>query len=600
MSKPMRSRLFAALLLALAFGLLAPRAAADIAKDGKIVIVVDPGHGGIDGGTDAGVRTEKENNLVIAKALKTILEKDGRFTVILTRDTDVYLTYLERSLIAKENNADLFFSLHCNSSPESYPNGNMAYISVIDRFAAEELAGMVLDNISASVSIRRGRVEAREDTGGSLGPYYWNEERQWDMPGEAKLGKISDYYSVITFSSKFGIPSMIIEHGYCSNPGDDAVLSDDASDWAIADAEAKALIQYYTGHEHDFGEPETDFPSSCMWAGTSSARCKICGAKSGTVALPAAPENHYWRTLEYTPPTCTGEGYIKKICQIENNLSQQKFGNTVEPVEEILPPAGHDFKIIDETPAGHGQDGHYFKRCSVCGYEEEESIPGEPHDYRTTEETLPTCTAPGRRVTRCVICGDIVTENLPAAGHQYELRKSVPATPTEDGYEIWVCPACGDEKREILSVCPHEFDVTEIAPTCEEAGRRTMTCRLCGYVKIEELPALGHDYEEQMAVDPTCTEEGFFRGKCRVCGDVVSERIPPAGHHFVETEDGRRICSICGAPDPESAERSFSKALKSPAFIAITVVVVVQFATAAVLLVRHTQAMKKHKAKYRF
>ena len=144
MSKPMRSRLFAALLLALAFGLLAPRAAADIAKDGKIVIVVDPGHGGIDGGTDAGVRTEKENNLVIAKALKTILENDGRFTVILTRDTDVYLTYLERSLIAKENNADLFFSLHCNSSPESYPNGNMAYISVIDRFAAEDLAGMVL------------------------------------------------------------------------------------------------------------------------------------------------------------------------------------------------------------------------------------------------------------------------------------------------------------------------------------------------------------------------------------------------------------------------------------------------------------------------
>lgn len=599
MQKPIRilTLLFLILLL---FAAAALPVSADLAKDGKIVVVLDPGHGGIDGGTAVGKRTEKENNFLIAQAMAKILGENENFTVILTRETDEYLTFLERTLVAKENNADLFISLHCNSSTESYPNGSTGYISAVERFALWDLAGSMLDNISASVPIRRGKVEQREDTGGSIGIYYWNEERQWDMPGDASLGVKSDYYSVITFCCKFGIPSMLIEHGYCSNPGDDAVLSDDASVWAIADAECRAIIQYYTGHEHVFGPVETDYPSCCMWHGTASSRCTICGAKSGTVDLPDEPDNHYWRMLEYVAPTCTGEGYAKKICQIENNLMQQHYDNTVEPVEEILPPAGHSFEIIDETPAGHGQDGHYYKRCTACGYEEEENIPGEPHVYEVTEEILPTCTAPGRRTSRCTVCGDLISENVPSPGHQYELTSTVPATPTEDGYEIWTCSACGDERTEVLSVCPHEYDIVETAPTCTEPGRLTYTCRLCGYVRMEEIPAAGHSYDVQMSVDPTCTEEGFFRGQCTVCGDVVSERIPPAGHHFVTAEDGRRFCTICGTEDGETVSRSLGQTLKSPAVIAITVVILIQFATVAVLLVRHSRDMKEHRAKFRY
>ena len=599
MQKPIRilSLLFLTLLF---FAAAALPVAADIAKDGKIVVVLDPGHGGIDGGTAAGKRTEKENNLLIAQAMAKILGENGNFTVILTRDTDEYLTFIERTLVAKENNADLFISLHCNSSTESYPNGSTGYISVVDRFALWDLAGSILDNISASVPIRRGKIEQREDTGGSIGVYYWNEERQWDMPGDSSLGIKSDYYSVITFCCKFGVPSMLLEHGYCSNPGDDAVLSDDQSVWAIADAECRAIIDYYTGHEHVFGPVETDYPSCCMWHGTASSRCTICGAKSGTVDLPDEPENHYWRILDTIPPTCTEEGWAKKICQIENNLMQQHYDNTVEPVEEILPPAGHTFEIIDETPAGHGQDGHYYKRCTVCGYEEEESIPGEPHVYEVTEEIPPTCTAPGRRTSRCTVCGDLITETVPSPGHQYELTKTVPATPTEDGYEIWTCSACGDERTEILSVCPHEYDIVETQPTCTEPGRLTYTCRLCGYVRMEEIPASGHHYEAQMSVDPTCTEEGFFRGQCTVCGDVISERIPPAGHHFITAEDGRRFCSICGTEEIDPAVRSLGQTLKSPAVIAITVVILVQFVTVAVLLVRHSRYMKQLRAKFRY
>ena len=55
------------------------------------VIVIDAGHGGYDGGTAQGIRTEKEYNLLLAQYLYDELTADGRFDVYMTRTTDVYL-----------------------------------------------------------------------------------------------------------------------------------------------------------------------------------------------------------------------------------------------------------------------------------------------------------------------------------------------------------------------------------------------------------------------------------------------------------------------------------------------------------------------------
>ena len=185
---------------------LALPASADIAANGKVVIVLDAGHGGIDGGTAVGTLIEEEINLRLAKYLRAVLEGDDRFEVYLTREEDVYLNFFERTSVAREHNADLLLSLHCNSSPEADANGCLAIVSVVPKFRADTLAGKILDNISASVPIRRGRVDTEEDTGDELGIYYWSEERQWDMPGAYELGQKSDYYSINTWSCRFGIP----------------------------------------------------------------------------------------------------------------------------------------------------------------------------------------------------------------------------------------------------------------------------------------------------------------------------------------------------------------------------------------------------------
>lgn len=582
--------------LTLSWALALP-ASADIAANGKIVIVLDPGHGGIDGGTAIGTHVEKEINLKLAKYLRAVLEGDDRFEVYLTREDDVYLNFYERTSVARDHNADLFLSLHCNSSPEADANGCLAIVSVVEKFRADTLAGKILDNISASVPIRRGRVDWEEDTGDELGIYYWSEERQWDMPGAYELGQKSDYYSVNTWSCRFGIPSVILEHGYLSNANDDAVLADDASLWAIAAAEGRAIVDWYTGHEHVFGEVKTDFPSNCVIHGTASARCAICGAKSGTVDLPETPGNHWWRYLEHTPPTCTADGYMRAICQIERTFARQVDEIHADIVEEVLPALGHDYAVVDEVPAGHGKDGWYHKRCTVCGDEIDEVIPGEPHEYALTEVIEPQCTADGMRTECCTICGDVRTEPLPALGHDYAVTEHVDPTYEDDGYEILVCTRCGDERTEVLPVCPHEFDIAEIAPTCEEPGRRTLTCRLCGYVKIEELPPLGHRYEIQAESAPTCTEDGFCRSKCAICGDVTSERIPALGHDFVPDPDGGgSVCTVCGLKITDEDTKEVPP-LKNPLVLTILGLVAVQLIAVVAILMR-SRAEAKRKRQY--
>ena len=187
---------FAIIFLSLILSLSAPV----LALDGdKVVVVLDPGHGGMDGGTDTGIRTEKTYNLLIAGYLRDALEKDGRFEVIMTRDDDAYLKFLPRALFALSSNADLLLSLHCNSNEYSSVSGAEAYVSIVEEFNATDLAEKLLRSISSAVSISYGKVETCPDTGDSLGIYYWNSDRQWDMPGDSSLGIRSDYYSMNTW-----------------------------------------------------------------------------------------------------------------------------------------------------------------------------------------------------------------------------------------------------------------------------------------------------------------------------------------------------------------------------------------------------------------
>ena len=90
------------------------------------VIVLDPGHGAHDPGALGENNTEKDLTLATAKKLKAKLETAGA-KVIMTRTEDTYLTLSERVQISKKNNADVFISIHFNSSASESANGMETY-----------------------------------------------------------------------------------------------------------------------------------------------------------------------------------------------------------------------------------------------------------------------------------------------------------------------------------------------------------------------------------------------------------------------------------------------------------------------------------------
>ena len=92
------------------------------------IVVIDPGHGGIDPGTSTKHGTEeKQITLLIAQQLKRILTKEYGLTVKLTRERDVFVSLRDRVKLARSEGADLFVSLHADSLEKTGVNGLGVY-----------------------------------------------------------------------------------------------------------------------------------------------------------------------------------------------------------------------------------------------------------------------------------------------------------------------------------------------------------------------------------------------------------------------------------------------------------------------------------------
>jgi N-acetylmuramoyl-L-alanine amidase len=116
----------------------------DNRRPGNFLVMIDPGHGGYDPGTQssAGV-AEKDLALQIATRLKAALEAQG-IRAELTRSTDVFISLAERTRIANSAGADLFVSIHLNSSPNADTTGIEVYY---------------LNNTTDRATIRLARME---------------------------------------------------------------------------------------------------------------------------------------------------------------------------------------------------------------------------------------------------------------------------------------------------------------------------------------------------------------------------------------------------------------------------------------------------------
>jgi len=467
---------------------------------GDIVIMLDPGHSEMDGGgTYAGDHRECWYNMKVALACKAALEAHGGFKVYLSHpDNNTAASLLERAMEADRVNADMILSIHFDGSTTKSLNGASAMISVLPEFSLGDLASMFLENLSADTGIGIRGVYSRSDTGDGEHLYYWNRKYQWDIPDDKKAGPLSDYYGIISWGAKFGIPAVIVEHGFLTNPSDRALAEDENNLRLMGIADANAIIEYYTNHTHKWEASRTDYPTSCCFRGKASQHCSICKARRNTVYLASAPnDNHYYYISSRTYPTCTRNGYTVYTCRYAANLTDKGYDVGSHEYKVTAYRLGHKYEVTEYREVTHTTDGIRTQVCTRCGDTKTEITPAEGHSFVTLEDTLPTCTADGSYSRRCTVCGETVTVNRPSPGHSYTVTADRPVTCTADGIHTEVCSVCGDTVTELIPAAGHSMKVTEHSePTCTTAGLHVERCSECGE-EVRELTApLGHSWDE--------------------------------------------------------------------------------------------------------
>lgn len=117
-----------------------------IAGDPRPIIVLDPGHGGIDSGTRAPTG-EEEKNLVLSFALvlRDKLEQTGKYRVVMTRSDDRFIELNDRVKLAREREAQLFISIHCDALRRRRGEAEGATIYTLSDRASDSAAAKLAD-----------------------------------------------------------------------------------------------------------------------------------------------------------------------------------------------------------------------------------------------------------------------------------------------------------------------------------------------------------------------------------------------------------------------------------------------------------------------
>lgn len=197
---------------------------------GKKIIVLDPGHGGLDSGT-IGVNGLMEKDLALAEGLKLARELRARgYTIFLTRENDTFVPLRQRVDVARTHRADLFIALHADSNPDSDTTGLSIYTLSDGRSDREAAALAKRENQSDII--------AGVDLSGSNNPVApilidlaqrdtINKSSRFATTAIRELSSVTDILARSPHRSASlavltapDVPAVLIELGYLSNAED--------------------------------------------------------------------------------------------------------------------------------------------------------------------------------------------------------------------------------------------------------------------------------------------------------------------------------------------------------------------------------------------
>lgn len=219
------------------------------------LLVIDAGHGGKDpGASNAGYR-EKDLVLGLARALRDRLVEEGGIRVALTRDDDKFLVLQERFEIARRLDADLFLSIHADSTEENgdatgasiYTLSNEASSDAAARFAAREnsadaINGVALDSQNADVSailVELSQRRVQQDSAQFAGLIVR------EGTGTLKFHPQPRRSAALAVLRAPDVPSILYEAGFINNPQDAARLTSTEGRETFAATMARAVRIYF-------------------------------------------------------------------------------------------------------------------------------------------------------------------------------------------------------------------------------------------------------------------------------------------------------------------------------------------------------------------
>jgi N-acetylmuramoyl-L-alanine amidase len=220
-------------------------------------IVIDAGHGGNDQGT-AGAKGLLEKELVLDVALRVgkLIETHLGAEVLFTRDSDIYVPLETRTAFANEKKADLFLSIHGNSSPIARISGSETfYLNFTDsrdaldvasrENAASQKSVFELRDLIHKISLHEKTEESREFAGRVQSSLYSFTSRAF--PGSRNRGVKKAPFVVLIGAN---MPSVLAEIGFISNPREEALLKKPDYRDKLAEALYRGIAKYAEGLSH--------------------------------------------------------------------------------------------------------------------------------------------------------------------------------------------------------------------------------------------------------------------------------------------------------------------------------------------------------------
>ncbi len=246
-------------------------------------IVIDPGHGGVDSGAMVGGLIEKFVVLDFAKTLAAKLTATGRYTVVMTRGDDTFISLGDRVKMARDRNAALFVSVHADTLSEQDVTGATVY--TVSGKASDSEAARVAEHENQSDVV--AGVDGKEETNGVSDILFDLTRRETRAYSHVFAHTLANYWKVAARLNKNpersagfkvltapDVPSVLLELGYLSNEKDAAALN--SADWRD-----KATTQVANAIEAFF---EVRSPSAAEAAGESPLLLKPTNSDADTTS----------------------------------------------------------------------------------------------------------------------------------------------------------------------------------------------------------------------------------------------------------------------------------------------------------------------------